>query len=415
MGLREDALKLHYDNKGKIEIFSKVAVTDRESLSLAYTPGVAEPCKEIHANPETIYYYTAKGNMVAVVSDGTAVLGLGNIGGRAALPVMEGKSILFKCFAVVDAFPICLNTTDIDKIVDIVSQIEPSFGGINLEDIAAPACFEIEKRLKEKLSIPVFHDDQHGTAIIVLAALINALKITGKKFSELTIVINGAGAAGIAIAKILLNMGIKDLILCDKKGIIFKGRKEGMNWAKEEIAQLTNKENKKGLLTDALYGADIFIGVSAANILSDKMVKSMNDDPIIFAMANPVPEIDPDTAKKAGARIVGTGRSDYPNQINNVLAFPGVLRGALDVRATDINEKMKVAAAYALSEIIPDEELNEDYIIPKPFDPRVAPSVAKAVAKAAIESGVARIKVSPEEIASRTVELVKKANRKNIT
>lgn len=415
MGLREDALKLHYDNKGKIEIFSKVAVTDRESLSLAYTPGVAEPCKEIHANPETIYDYTAKGNMVAVVSDGTAVLGLGNIGGRAALPVMEGKSILFKCFAGVDAFPICLNTTDIDKIVDIVSQIEPSFGGINLEDIAAPACFEIEKRLKEKLSIPVFHDDQHGTAIIVLAALINALKITGKKFSELTIVINGAGAAGIAIAKILLNMGIKDLILCDKKGIIFKGRKEGMNWAKEEIAQLTNKENKKGLLTDALYGADIFIGVSAANILSDKMVKSMNDDPIIFAMANPVPEIDPDTAKKAGARIVGTGRSDYPNQINNVLAFPGVLRGALDVRATDINEKMKVAAAYALSEIIPDEELNEDYIIPKPFDPRVAPSVAKAVAKAAIESGVARIKVSPEEIASRTVELVKKANRKNIT
>jgi malate dehydrogenase (oxaloacetate-decarboxylating) len=415
VGLREDALKLHYDNKGKIEIFSKVAVTDRESLSLAYTPGVAEPCKEIHANPETIYDYTAKGNMVAVVSDGTAVLGLGNIGGRAALPVMEGKSILFKCFAGVDAFPICLNTTDIDKIVDIVSQIEPSFGGINLEDIAAPACFEIEKRLKEKLSIPVFHDDQHGTAIIVLAALINALKITGKKFSELTIVINGAGAAGIAIAKILLNMGIKDLILCDKKGIIFKGRKEGMNWAKEEIAQLTNKENKKGLLTDALYGADIFIGVSAANILSDKMVKSMNDDPIIFAMANPVPEIDPDTAKKAGARIVGTGRSDYPNQINNVLAFPGVLRGALDVRATDINEKMKVAAAYALSEIIPDEELNEDYIIPKPFDPRVAPSVAKAVAKAAIESGVARIKVSPEEIASRTVELVKKANRKNIT
>ncbi|NPV43551.1 MAG: NAD-dependent malic enzyme [Firmicutes bacterium] len=413
MGLREDALKLHYDNKGKIEIFSKVAVTDRESLSLAYTPGVAEPCKEIHANPETIYDYTAKGNMVAVVSDGTAVLGLGNIGGRAALPVMEGKSILFKCFAGVDAFPICLNTTDIDKIVDIVSQIEPSFGGINLEDIAAPACFEIEKRLKEKLSIPVFHDDQHGTAIIVLAALINALKITGKKFSELTIVINGAGAAGIAIAKILLNMGIKDLILCDKKGIIFRGRKEGMNWAKEEIAQLTNKENKKGLLTDALYGADIFIGVSAANILSDKMVKSMNDDPIIFAMANPVPEIDPDTAKKAGARIVGTGRSDYPNQINNVLAFPGVLRGALDVRATDINEKMKVAAAYALSEIIPDEELNEDYIIPKPFDPRVAPSVAKAVAKAAIESGVARIKVSPEEIASRTVELVKKANRKN--
>jgi len=413
VGLREDALKLHYDNKGKIEIFSKVAVTDRESLSLAYTPGVAEPCKEIHANPETIYDYTAKGNMVAVVSDGTAVLGLGNIGGPAALPVMEGKSILFKCFAGVDAFPICLNTTDIDKIVDIVSQIEPSFGGINLEDIAAPACFEIEKRLKEKLSIPVFHDDQHGTAIIVLAALINALKITGKKFSELMIVINGAGAAGIAIAKILLNMGIKDLILCDKKGIIFKGRKEGMNWAKEEIAQLTNKENKKGLLTDALYGADIFIGVSAANILSDKMVKSMNDDPIIFAMANPVPEIDPDTAKKAGARIVGTGRSDYPNQINNVLAFPGVLRGALDVRATDINEKMKVAAAYALSEIIPDEELNEDYIIPKPFDPRVAPSVAKAVAKAAIESGVARIKVSPEEIASRTVELVKKANRKN--
>lgn len=392
MPLREDALKLHRDNRGKLEVTSKVEVKDQAGLSLAYTPGVAEPCKEIHKDPEKVYEYTAKGNMVAVVSDGTAVLGLGNIGAPASLPVMEGKAVLFKSFAGVDAFPICLNTADADKIVEIVSMMEPSFGGINLEDIAAPACFEIERRLKEKVSIPVFHDDQHGTAIIVLAALINAIKIVGKKLESLVVAMNGSGAAGVAIAKILLSAGVKDVIMCDRNGIIHKNRTEGMNWAKEEMAQVTNKGNKTGTLADAMVGADVFIGVSTANIVTEEMIKSMNKDPIVFAMANPVPEIDPDLAKKAGARIVGTGRSDYPNQINNVLAFPGIFRGALDVRATDINEEMKLAAAYALSGIIPESELKEDYIIPKAFDPRVAPAVAKAVAKAAIESGVARSK-----------------------
>jgi len=391
MSLREDALKLHRDNKGKLEVTSKVLVKDKEGLSLAYTPGVAEPCKEIHKDPDKIYEYTSKGNMVAVVSDGTAVLGLGNIGASASLPVMEGKAVLFKSFADVDAFPICLDTSDIDKIVEVVTLMEPAFGGVNLEDIAAPACFEIERKLKEKLGIPVFHDDQHGTAIIVLAALLNALKITGKKIRNLTVVINGSGAAGVAIAKIILSAGVKDLIMCDRNGIIYKGRGKGMNWAKEEMAEVTNKEQKTGVLADALTGADVFIGVSTANIVSAEMIKSMNNDPIVFAMANPVPEIDPELAKKAGARIIGTGRSDYPNQINNVLAFPGVFRGALDVRATDINEEMKLAAAHALARIIPENELTEDYIIPKAFDPRVATAVAKAVAKAAVESGVAKI------------------------
>jgi malate dehydrogenase (oxaloacetate-decarboxylating) len=361
-------------------------------LSLAYTPGVAEPCKDIAEDPEKVYEYTVKGNMVAVVTDGTAVLGLGNIGPAAALPVMEGKALLFKSFAGVDAFPICLNTTDVDKIVEIVTMLEPVFGGINLEDIAAPACFEVEKKLKERMSIPIFHDDQHGTAVIVLAALLNALKITGKELAELSVVINGAGAAGIAIAKIMLSAGIENIVICDRKGIIYKGRPEGMNWAKEEMAEVTNKENKKGDLAAALVGADVFIGVSTANVVTPEMVESMNKDPIIFALANPVPEIDPKVAKEAGARVVGTGRSDYPNQINNVLAFPGIFRGALDVRATDINEEMKLAAARALAEIIPEEELSADYIIPKPFDPRVAPAVARAVAEAARESGVARVK-----------------------
>lgn len=411
MGLREDALKLHSDHKGKLEVISKVPVKDKEGLSLAYTPGVAEPCKEIHQNYDTIYEYTSKGNMVAIVSDGTAVLGLGDIGGAASLPVMEGKAVLFKCFGGVDAFPICLSTKDPDKIVDIVVQLEPTFGGINLEDIAAPNCFEIERLLKEKLSIPVFHDDQHGTAIITLAGIINALKITGKNLKDLVIVINGAGSAGVAIAKILLTAGVKDIILCDRKGMIFKGRKESMNWAKEEMAQITNKNNKKGSLSDALINADVFIGVSSANVVSKEMIQSMNKDAIVFAMANPVPEIDPELAKEAGARVVGTGRSDYPNQINNVLAFPGVFRGALDVRAADINEKMKLAAAYALAEIIPDHELTEDYIIPKPFDPSVAPAVAEAVARAAINSGVARKKVDPEEVKIHTKELIKKANQ----
>jgi malate dehydrogenase (oxaloacetate-decarboxylating) len=392
MSLREDALKLHRDNRGKLEVVGKVEVKDRAGLSLAYTPGVAEPCKEIAKDPEKVYEYTVKGNMVAVVTDGTAVLGLGNIGPEAALPVMEGKALLFKSFADVDAFPICLNTTDVDKIVEIVSMLEPTFGGVNLEDIAAPACFEIEKKLKERMSIPIFHDDQHGTAVIVLAALLNALKITGKKLADISIVINGAGAAGIAIAKIMLSAGVENIIICDRRGIIYQGRPEGMNWAKEEIAAVTNKENKMGSLADALVGADVFIGVSSANVVTAEMVKSMNKEAIIFALANPVPEIDPEVAKQAGARIVGTGRSDYPNQINNVLAFPGIFRGALDVRATDINEEMKLAAARALAGIIPDNELSEEYIIPKPFDPRVVPAVARAVAEAAVASGVARIK-----------------------
>jgi malate dehydrogenase (oxaloacetate-decarboxylating) len=412
MGLREEALKLHRDNKGKLEVISKVAVKDKESLSLAYSPGVAEPCKEIEKNPELAYEYTFKGNTVAVVSDGTAVLGLGDIGGLASLPVMEGKAVLFKCFAGVDAFPICLKTKDIDEIVNIVVQMEPTFGGVNLEDIAAPNCFVIEKKLKEKTSIPIFHDDQHGTAIITVAALINSMKLIGKKIEKIDVVINGAGAAGVAITKIFFSAGVKYITLCDRTGIIYKGRKESMNWAKEEIAEVTNLKNKKGSLADALADADVFIGVSSANCVTKEMVQSMKKDAIIFAMANPVPEIYPEQAKEAGARIVGTGRSDYPNQINNVLAFPGVFRGALDVRASDINEEMKLAAAYALAELIPESELTEDYIIPRPFDPRVAPTVAKAVAIAAMESGVAKIKLDPEAVYKNTIELVKKSNSK---
>jgi len=391
MSLRDDALKLHKDNQGKLNIMSKVPVTDKNSLSLAYTPGVAEPCKEIHKNENLVYDYTSKGNLVAVVSDGTAVLGLGDIGPYAAIPVMEGKSVLFKEFGGVDSFPICVKTKEPDEIVRIVEMIEPVFGGINLEDISAPRCFEIERKLKEKLSIPVFHDDQHGTAIIVLAGLMNALRITGKKMEDLVVVINGSGAAGIAIAKIILNVGIKDMLMVDRTGIIYKGREKGMNWAKEEIAETTNKYKKSGSLADAMVDADVFIGVSEANIVTEDMVKSMNKDAIIFAMANPVPEIDPDLAKQAGARAVGTGRSDYPNQINNVLAFPGIFRGTFDVRATTINEEMKLAAAKALSELITDEEIREDYIIPMPFDKRVRPAVAEAVAKAARDTGVARL------------------------
>lgn len=391
MSLREDALKLHEDNRGKLEVVSKVAVTDASSLTLAYSPGVAEPCKEIHTNPDDVYKYTFKGNVVAVVSDGTAVLGLGDIGPEAALPVMEGKSVLFKEFGGVDAFPICVATKDTDEIVKLVQLIEPSFGGINLEDISAPRCFEIEERLKKTLKIPVFHDDQHGTAITTLAGLMNALKLTGKKMEELIVVINGAGSAGVAIAKILLGVGVGDMLLLDRSGIIYEGREKGMNWAKEEMAKLTNNNNKRGCLADAMAGADVFIGVSEADIVTVEMVRSMNKDPIIFAMANPVPEINPALAKMAGARIVGTGRSDYPNQINNVLAFPGIFRGAFDVRASVINEEMKVAAASALASLISDDELTEDYIIPAPFDKRVRPAVAEAVAKAAMETGVARI------------------------
>lgn len=410
MSLREQTLQLHRENKGKIEVISKIPIKDQRDLSLAYTPGVAEPCKEIYANPEKVFEYTAKGNTVAIVSDGTAVLGLGNIGAKAAIPVMEGKAVLFKCFAGINAFPICIETSDIDTIVETVKLIEPVFGGINLEDIAAPACFEIERRLKEQLSIPVFHDDQHGTAITALSGIMNALKLVKKDLKNTYVVINGSGAAGIAIAKIFLSAGVKDIVMCDRNGIIYSGRKEGMNFAKEEICKQTNTLNRKGTLADALQGADVFVGVSTANIVSKQMVRSMNREPIIFAMANPVPEIDPEEAKDAGAKIVGTGRSDFPNQINNVLAFPGVFRGALDVRATEINEQMKLAAAHALSELIPKNELHENYIIPKPFDSRIAPAVAKAVAKAAMETGVARLNVKPDQIATNTVKLVKKAN-----
>lgn len=407
MSVRERALKLHAEHQGKIEVISKVPLKDAGDLSLAYTPGVAEPCKEIHRDKELVYDYTAKGNMVAVVTDGTAVLGLGDIGPEAAYPVMEGKALLFKGFGGVDAFPICINTKDVDKIVEVVKLLEPTFGGINLEDIAAPNCFEIEKRLKEELNIPVFHDDQHGTAVVAVAALINAVKIVDKKLSDVRIVINGAGAAGIAITKLLLSLGVKDIILCDRKGAIYAGRQEGMNPAKEEIANLTNKEQRKGTLADVMEGADVFMGVSGPNMVTKEMVASM-DEPVIMAMANPIPEIMPEDAVQAGAKVICTGRSDFPNQVNNVLAFPGIFRGALDVRARDINDEMKLAAAYAIAGLISEEELRPEYVIPSPFDERVAPEVAKAVAKAAQDSGVARLNIDPEIIAENTRRMLKK-------
>jgi malate dehydrogenase (oxaloacetate-decarboxylating) len=403
--LREEALHMHRINKGKLESKSKVLVRNAHDLSLAYSPGVAEPCKDIYEKPELVYEYTMKGNMVAVVSDGTAVLGLGNIGPEAALPVMEGKAVLFKSFAGVDAFPICLNTTDVDKIVETVKLLEPTFGGVNLEDIAAPNCFVIEERLKKEANIPIFHDDQHGTAIVTVAGLVNALKLIGKKMTEIKIVANGAGAAGIAIIKLLYSYGVRDIIMCDTKGAIYEGRPQGMNAVKAEVAKFTNRDNLSGSLEDVIKGADVFIGVSVAGALTKEMVASMNPDSIIFAMANPVPEIMPDEAKAAGAKVVGTGRSDFPNQVNNVLAFPGIFRGALDVRATHINEKMKVAAVEAIANLINPDELNADYVIPGPFDARVAPDVAAAVAKAAMETGVARIKVDPEEVKEKTKRL----------
>jgi malate dehydrogenase (oxaloacetate-decarboxylating) len=403
--LREEALHMHRINKGKLESKSKVPVRNAKDLSLAYSPGVAEPCKDIYEKPESVYEYTMKGNMVAVVTDGTAVLGLGNIGPEAALPVMEGKAVLFKSFAGVDAFPICLNTTDVEKIIETVKLLEPTFGGVNLEDIAAPNCFVIEERLKKEANIPVFHDDQHGTAIVTAAGLVNALKLIGKKISEIKVVANGAGAAGIAIIKLLHSYGVRDIIMCDTKGAIYEGRPQGMNNVKAEVAKFTNRDNLTGSLADVIKGADVFIGVSVEGALTEEMVASMNKDSIIFAMANPAPEIMPDVAKKAGARVVGTGRSDFPNQVNNVLAFPGIFRGALDVRATHINEEMKVAAVEAIASLINESELNEDYVIPAPFDPRVAPAVAAAVAKAAMETGVARIKVDPEDVKEKTMRL----------
>lgn len=385
----ERSLELHEKNHGKLEVISKVKVENREDLSLAYTPGVAEPCRKIHANPDDVYKYTAKGNLVAVVSDGTAVLGLGDIGPLAGMPVMEGKSILFKEFANVDAFPICLDTKDVDEIVETVKRIAPCFGGINLEDISAPRCFEVEARLKKELDIPVFHDDQHGTAIVVCAGLINALKVVGKKMEDIRVVINGAGSAGISICKLILQFGVGDVVLVDRQGALCPGE-EWMNPAQKAMAEVTNKDHQRGLLAEIIKNKDVFIGVSAPNLVTAEMVKTMAKDPIIFAMANPTPEIMPDVAKAGGARVVATGRSDFPNQINNVLVFPGIFRGALDVRATDITEEMKLAASRAIASLITPEELNEEYIIPSPFDKRVCSVVAKEVGRVAHEQGIAK-------------------------
>ena len=391
MNYNEMALKMHEEHKGKISVTSKVAVKTRDDLSTAYTPGVAEPCRKIRDNKDEVYRYTAKGNLVAVVSDGTAVLGLGDIGPEAAMPVMEGKSILFKEFAGIDAFPICLDTKDTDEIVETVKRLAPTFGGINLEDISAPRCFEIERRLKEELDIPVFHDDQHGTAIVVSAGLTNALKYVGKEFSEAKVVINGAGSAGISICKLLLELGVGDIVLVDRNGILAVGE-EWMNPAQKEMAEKTNKEQLHGDLKDAMKGKDVFVGVSAPNIVTAEMVGTMAKNAIVFAMANPTPEIMPDEAKKGGARVVATGRSDFPNQINNVLVFPGIFKGALEARATDITEEMKIAAVRSIADIIKPEELTEDYIIPGAFDERVADNVAREVAKTAIETGVSKLK-----------------------
>ncbi len=390
MDYAKESLKLHEQWKGKIEVVSTVPVETKDDLSLAYTPGVAQPCLEIQKDIEKSYELTRRHNLCAVITDGSAVLGLGDIGPEAGMPVMEGKCVLFKSFGDVDAFPLCVKTKDVDEFVNAVYLISGSFGGINLEDISAPRCFEIEKKLKEKCDIPIFHDDQHGTAVITLAGLTNALKLVGKKKEEVKVVTSGAGAAAISIVKLLLSAGFQHIVMTDRKGAIYEGR-EGLNWIKEEMAKVTNRKMEKGCLADVIKGADIFIGVSAPGTVTTEMVKTMNKDAIVFACANPTPEIFPEDAKAGGARVVSTGRSDYPNQINNVLAFPGIFRGTFDVRARDINEEMKMAAAKALSDLITDEELSEDYIIPKAFDKRVGPAVAKAVAKAAIESGVARI------------------------
>ncbi|WP_367121798.1 NAD(P)-dependent malic enzyme [Staphylococcus capitis] len=405
MSLRDDALEMHKENQGKLEITPNIKVTNKEELSLAYSPGVAEPCKEIHEDSRKVYDYTIKANTVAVVTDGTAVLGLGNIGAEASIPVMEGKAVLFKSFAGINGVPIALDTTDTDEIVNTVKLLQPNYGGINLEDISAPRCFEIEETLKKETNIPVFHDDQHGTAIVTMAGLINALRIVDKDLSDIKVVLNGAGAAGIAIVKLLYSYGVRDMIMCDSKGAIYEGRQHGMNDTKAYVANWTNKDKIDGSLEEFIKDADVFIGVSVADLLTKDMVKSMADDPIIFAMANPNPEIKPDDAKEAGAKVIGTGRSDFPNQINNVLAFPGIFRGALDVEATHINEDMKKAAVEAIADLIEEDELNPDYCIPGPFDKRVAPSVARSVAKAAMESGVARIEVNPQDIYDKTMKV----------
>ena len=391
MDYAKESLRLHYEWKGKLEVTPRAAVDSKDALSLAYTPGVAQPCLEIQKDVNKSYELTRRWNTVAVVTDGTAVLGLGDIGPEAGMPVMEGKCVLFKAFGDVDAIPLCIRSKDVDEIVNTVALLAGSFGGVNLEDIAAPRCFEIEKKLKERCDIPIFHDDQHGTAVITLAGLTNALKVVGKKMDEIKVVINGAGAAAIAIGKLLLSAGVKDLTLCDRSGAVYEGRPKGMNPIKDEMAKVTNLSKKAGSLADMLVGADVFIGVSAPGAVTTEMVKTMNRDAIIFACANPTPEIFPDDAKAGGARVISTGRSDYPNQINNVLAFPGIFRGALDARASDINDAMKIAAAKALAGLISDEELNADYIIPAAFDPRVKDAVASAVKQAAYDSGVARL------------------------
>ncbi len=404
--LKNRALKFHEDNLGKLKVATKVAVNDEDDLTLAYSPGVAYPCLEIAKNSDDVYKYTNKSNFVAIVSNGTAVLGLGNIGARASIPVMEGKSVLFKEFGGVDGFPICLDTEDPEEIIKTVVRLEPVFGGINLEDIKAPECFLIEDRLKQELPIPVFHDDQHGTAIITLGALINSLKIVDKEFKDLKVVINGAGAAGVSLARIIIKKGAKNVILLDSRGAIYKGRKN-LNISKEQMAEITNPNLEKGDLAEICKNADVFLGVSVADVLTEDMVKSMANNPIVFAMANPNPEIDPKLALKGGAKIVGTGRSDYPNQINNVLAFPGIFRGAMDVMAREINMEMKLAAADALAELVSEAELNSEYVIPKPFDTRVGPHVAAAVAQAAVETGVARINLSYEEAFKRATEKIR--------
>ena len=390
MDYAAESLRLHREWKGKIEVTSRVPVKNSEDLSLAYTPGVAQPCLEIEKDVDQSYELTRRGNLCAVITDGSAVLGLGDIGPEAGMPVMEGKCVLFKSFGDVDAFPLCVKTKDVDEFVNAVALLSGSFGGINLEDISAPRCFEIERKLKERCDIPIFHDDQHGTAIITLAGLTNALKLVGKKKEEIKVVTSGAGAAAVAIVKLLMSAGIKNVIMCDRKGAIYEGR-DGLNWIKKEMAQVTNLEKKAGSLAEMLVGADVFIGVSAPGTVTADMVKTMNRDAIIFACANPTPEIFPDEAKKGGAAVIATGRSDFPNQVNNVLAFPGIFRGTFDVRASDINEAMKVAAANAIAGLVTDEELNAEYILPKAFDLRVGPAVAEAVAQAVRESGVARI------------------------
>ena len=390
MTLREEALKLHMDNNGKIAVVSKVPIATRHDLAIAYTPGVAEPCKDIKEDKNLSFEYTCRGNMVAIITDGTRVLGLGDIGPEAAMPVMEGKAALFKTFGDVDAVPVCLDTKDPDEFIRTVKLLQPNYAGVNLEDISSPKCYEIEDKLKEICDIPVFHDDQHGTAIIVAAAVLNALKVVKKDLGKINAVINGSGSAGIAIAKHLLNLGLKNLTMVDRAGIICEGM-DGLNPEQQYMSTITNRSKKTGTLADAMKGADLFIGVSAPNIVNEEMVKSMADEPIIFAMANPTPEIMPDVAKKAGARIVGTGRSDFPNQINNVLAFPGIFRGALDCRASEINEEMKAAASYAIASLVSDDELNDEYILPKAFDRRVGKAVAEAVMKAARKSGVAKL------------------------